>query len=95
MELINFNNFQQNQRMYGGTAGRKMGITYNGKDYLVKFPGNLKEQKMKNINLSYSNSPVCEYIGSNPVSIFISCKVSPFSIKFATPCNATVVGVKL
>lgn len=64
MELINFNNFQQNQRMYGGTAGRKMGITYNGKDYLVKFPGNLKEQKMKNINLSYSNSPVCEYIGS-------------------------------
>ncbi len=64
MELINFNNFQQNQRMYGGTAGRKMGITYNGKDYLLKFPGNLKEQKMKNINLSYSNSPVCEYIGS-------------------------------
>lgn len=50
--------------MYGGTAGRKMGITYNGKDYLLKFPGNLKEQKMKNINLSYSNSPVCEYIGS-------------------------------
>lgn len=50
--------------MYGGTAGRKMGIIYNGKDYLLKFPGNLKEQQMKNINLSYSNSPVCEYIGS-------------------------------
>ncbi len=29
MELINFDDFQQNQRMYGGTAGRKMGITYN------------------------------------------------------------------
>lgn len=41
-----------------------MGITYNGKNYLLKFPGNLKEQKMKNIVLSYSNSPVCEYIGS-------------------------------
>jgi len=64
MDLINFNDFKQNQRMYGGTAGRKMGITYNGKDYLLKFPGNLKEQQMKNINLSYSNSPVCEYIGS-------------------------------
>ena len=50
--------------MYGGTAGRKMGITYEGKDFLLKFPGNLKEQQMKNINLSYSNSPVCEYIGS-------------------------------
>lgn len=50
--------------MYGGTAGRKIGITYMGKDYLLKFPGNLKEQNMKNIHLSYSNSPVSEYIGS-------------------------------
>ncbi len=24
LELINFDNFKQNQRMYGGTAGRKM-----------------------------------------------------------------------
>lgn len=64
MELIDFNNFKQNQRLYGGTAGRKMGISYKGKDYLLKFPGNLKEQQMKNIHLSYSNSPVCEYIGS-------------------------------
>ena len=64
MRLENFNDFRQNERMYGGTAGRKMGIAYNGKNYLLKFPGNLKEQQMKNINLSYSNSPVCEYIGS-------------------------------
>ena len=64
MKMVDFNGYKQNQKMYGGTAGRKMGITYNGKDYLLKFPGNLKEQKMKNINLSYSNSPVCEYIGS-------------------------------
>lgn len=41
-----------------------MGISCGGKDYLLKFPGNLKEQQMKNINLSYSNSPICEYIGS-------------------------------
>ncbi len=64
MTLINFNGYEQNQRMYGGTAGRKMGISYQGKEYILKFPGNLKEQGMKNINLSYSNSPVCEYIGS-------------------------------
>lgn len=64
MKLVDFDNLQQNQKMYGGTAGRKMGITYEGKDYLLKFPGNLREQQMKNINLSYSNSPVCEYIGS-------------------------------
>ena len=64
MDLVNFNDYRQNQRMYGGTAGRKMGITYGGKEYLLKFPGNLKEKQMKNINLSYSNSPLCEYIGS-------------------------------
>lgn len=64
MEIADFNGYEQNQRMYGGTAGRKMGISYNGKDYILKFPGNLREQGMKNIRLSYSNSPVCEYIGS-------------------------------
>lgn len=64
MEMIDFNGYEQNQRMYGGTAGRKMGIDYEGCSYILKFPGNLKEQQMKNIRLSYSNSPVCEYIGS-------------------------------
>ena len=64
MQMVDFNQYEQNQRMYGGTAGRKMGIVYEGKNYILKFPGNLKEQQMKNIQLSYSNSPVCEYIGS-------------------------------
>lgn len=64
MKLEDFNTYEQNQRMYGGSAGRKIGIIYQGKNYLLKFPGNLKEQHLKNINLSYSNSPVCEYIGS-------------------------------
>ena len=64
MTIADFNGYEQNQKMYGGTAGRKMGISYNGKDYILKFPGNLKGQGMKNIRLIYSNSPVCEYIGS-------------------------------
>lgn len=46
MQMIDFNQFKQNQRMYGGTAGRKMGIIYEGKNYILKFPGNLKEQQM-------------------------------------------------
>jgi hypothetical protein len=67
--MIDFNGYEQNARMYGGTAGRKIGITYEGKNYILKFPGNLREQNMKNIQLSYSNSPVCEYIGSSVYSI--------------------------
>ena len=50
MELINFDEYSQNDRMYGGTAGRKIGIFYQGSNYIVKYPGNLKEQKMKNID---------------------------------------------
>lgn len=52
MQMVDFNQYVQNQRMYGGTAGRKMGIVYKGRNYILKFPGNLKEQKMKNIQLS-------------------------------------------
>lgn len=69
MKLEDFNGYEQNQRMYGGTAGRKMGICYKGGNYILKFPGNLKERQMKNIRLSYSNSPVCEYIGSQIYSL--------------------------
>ncbi len=69
LELIDFNGYEQNQRMYGGTAGRKMGICYKGGNYILKFPGSLKEKQMKNIRLSYSNSPVCEYIGSQIYSL--------------------------
>jgi hypothetical protein len=69
MHLIDFNGYEQNARMYGGTAGRKIGITHDGKNYILKFPGNLREQNMKNIQLSYSNSPVCEFIGSQIYAI--------------------------
>lgn len=47
MQMVDFNQYVQNQRMYGGTAGRKMGIVYEGKNYMLKFPGNLKEQQME------------------------------------------------
>ena len=34
MKLEDFSGYKQNQKMYGGTAGRKMGISYDGKDYI-------------------------------------------------------------
>lgn len=63
MKIYNFNEYQQNTKTYGGTAGVKVGITIDGQDYLLKYPGKLKDRNMKNVELSYSNSPVCEYIG--------------------------------
>ena len=82
MELINFDEYSQNDTMYGGTAGRKIGIFYQGSNYIVKYPGNLKEQKMKNIVMSYSNSPVCEYIGSQIYSML------------GIPSHDTILGIR-
>lgn len=65
MELIDFNNYQQNDRMYGGLSGIKVGICYQGENYILKLPGNLRDKGMKNVNLNYSNSPACEYLGSH------------------------------
>lgn len=64
MKIVDLSGVKQNKYVYGGLSGRKLGITYNGENYLLKFPGSLKNRNLRNINLSYSNSPVCEYIGS-------------------------------
>lgn len=65
MKLINFDKYKQNNRAYGGSAGQKLGITLeDGRNLMLKFPGNLRNKGMRNIVLSYSNSPVSEYIGS-------------------------------
>ena len=65
MEVIDFNHLPQNDRMYGGVSGNKVGVTYEGDNYILKFPGSLKSKGMKNVQISYSNAPVCEYLGSH------------------------------
>ena len=65
LEVIDFNDYPQNFRMYGGLAGRKVGINYKGENYIIKYPQNLKDTKMKNVVISYSNTPICEYLGSH------------------------------
>lgn len=64
-DLIDADNLELTNNVYGGRACNKLGVTFNGKNYLLKFPGNLKGRSMKNVVLSYSNSPICEYIGSH------------------------------
>ncbi len=68
MKLIDFNGFPVSYRVYGGSAGRKNGIIYNGRNYLVKFPGSTSG--MQNVVISYTNSPLSEYIGSHIVEKF-------------------------
>lgn len=63
MDIYDFNGIPQNDKTYGGTAGVKVGITIDQVDFLLKYPGKLNDRNFKNVELSYSNSPVCEYIG--------------------------------
>ena len=64
--LVDFSNCQLSSRNleYGGRAGEKKGIIYNGDFWFLKFPKNTSG--MNNVKgLSYVTSPLSEYIGSN------------------------------
>ena len=66
IQMIDFSNCKLSSRNleYGGRAGEKKGIIYNGDFWFLKFPKNASA--MNNTKgLSYVTSPLSEYIGSN------------------------------
>lgn len=62
IDIIDFDNCTENGRMYGGKAGSKLGIIYNGENWILKFPKSTKGMRTKDI--SYTTSPLSEYLGS-------------------------------
>ncbi len=64
MDLLDVTGVPQNLRLYGGLSCKKIKITLGNTNYLLKLSGNLKGCSLHNVELSYSISPVCEYIGS-------------------------------
>lgn len=65
IRLYDFNDCIINERngRYGGMAGFKEGITYNNEYWIVKYPKSTKDMRVDNI--SYTTSPLSEYIGSH------------------------------
>lgn len=59
--MIDFTNSAKKNKTYNGANGSKISIIYNDEQYMLKFPSLAK----KNKNMSYSNSIISEYIGSN------------------------------
>lgn len=53
--------------LYGGMAGSKDGIIIGDMNWLVKYPKSTKN--MHGVDVSYTNSPVCEYLGSHVYKI--------------------------
>jgi len=66
MEIINLDNceFSRKNGTYGGAAGNKDGVIYNGKFWLIKYPKNIIGLERTG-EASYSTSPLSEYLGSH------------------------------
>lgn len=65
-EIVDLNDCRLSRKngMYGGAAGNKDGIIYNGENWLVKYPKNIKGLERTG-DASYSTAPLSEYIGSH------------------------------
>lgn len=66
IRIIDFSKCELSSRNleYGGRAGEKKGIIYNGDFWFLKFPKSTSN--MRNIkDMSYVTSPLSEFIGSN------------------------------
>ncbi len=63
-DLVDFSQCEYSERdgTYGGQAGAKDGIIYQGEYWLIKYPKTTKDMQVK--EMSYTTSPLLEYIGS-------------------------------
>ena len=64
MNIVDFNSCEDSKILYGGHAGDKDGIIYNGENWMLKYPKSTDDLK-GNIQISYTTAPLSEYIGSN------------------------------
>lgn len=62
MDLVDFTNCKSDNEYFDGDDGAKKGIIYNNEKWILKF--GKSTSSMENVNISYTNSPICEYIGS-------------------------------
>ncbi len=63
--MIDFSTLPRKNKAYAGANGSKISVVYNGEQYMLKFP----PAPRKNLNMSYTNSCISEYIGSHILNI--------------------------
>lgn len=54
----------QRGRFYAGSTGSKRCVIYKGKHWMLKRQESLKDKDFKNVEISYANDPISEYIGA-------------------------------
>lgn len=71
MQLVNFDECKRpdinKQKHYGGLSGNKEHVLIDEENYFLKYPNKLTNIKDRytNVVLSYTNSPLSEYLGSH------------------------------
>ena len=64
MRVYNFDDLAESELLYGGHAGRKLGVRIDGENWFLKFPKSTRSFATE-VGMSYSTSPLSEYIGSH------------------------------
>lgn len=56
-------------KFYGGATGSKIAVEYNDRVWMLKCGESLKSKQFRNVEISYANDPITEYLGSHIYSI--------------------------
>ena len=62
MNFYDFTVYKKSKRSYGGNAGLKLGVIIDNENWFIKFPKSTVG--MRNAEISYTTSPLSEYLGS-------------------------------
>ncbi len=91
-ELVDFDSGPYNFRhgSYGGSAGPKDGITWDGEPWIIKYPKSTKLLSGAS-DLSYTTSPLSEYLGSH---IYEMLDIPVHETKMGYRNGKVVVGCK-
>lgn len=89
MEIKDYSNCKKEIFVYGGKTSNKKSIYDENNVWILKFPQNIKSKET--IAISYTTSPVSEYIGSH---IYQSMGFPVYETKLGTYQNKVVVACK-
>lgn len=90
MRLIDFGSLPRLRRFYGGRAGRKVSVLFNGVPWLIKFPESTRDFHGSHLP-SYITSPLSEYIGSK---VYESLGIPVHKVRLGVCDDKVVVGFR-